>query len=347
MTLNKNVYLVLTEYQFLQALNISTSIYNNPSEVNCIYVVRNGKRFKSIDDSSNWSLNNIQIIILDNIKPKEVSQKIIAENPVHFFFFQGGSALNVFIAHTLSKKGVEISLGPDGYGPYGIFNKRFHFLSIIIDSFKQNKFLLKNNLFSGKFHIFDYYKYGNHKFIDNLWITHPDQYKHLAKNSPKIIKLPIFSEKCVNFVKDFFDFKQDFPLNDVIYFFNQPLWDDVVETEYNFLKNVINTFPGKIIIIKLHPLTDTKVKELYEKLPQVQIIQSGVPAEVILLSLRGCIVFTGWSAVLITENMTCNYYFTYPVFKELNNPIINQINIINLKHIKMILSPTEMEFPNG
>lgn len=346
MSFKNNIYVVLTEYQFLQAVNIATGIYNDPEILNIIYIIRRGTRLMTIDSNKNWDFSNIQIIFLDEKKPFEIAEIILEKNPSHFLFFQGGYALNVYLAYKLSRRGAEISLGPDGYGPYAVFNKKFHLLSLIIDSFKQNKFLFKNNLFNGKFHLFDYYKYGNLKFIKNLWITHPDQYKHRANNKPNILKLPDFSKNCVNFVQDFFNFSQDFPTENEIYFFNQPLKPLLVKAEYKFLQDVINSYPEKVIIIKLHPLTSPDIKLLYQNLSGTKVIDSNIPAEVLLLSLNNCIVFTGWSAVLITENNSCNYYFNYPIYKKLNDRAINQINIVNLNHITMISSANEMKFPN-
>jgi hypothetical protein len=346
MSLKKNIYVVLTEYQFLQAVNIATGVYDSSEILNIIYIIRGGTRLMTIDTKKNWDFSNVLIIFLDEKKPFEIAEIILEKNPSHFLFFQGGYPLNVYLAYKLSRRGTEISLGPDGYGPYAVFNKRFHLLSIIIDSFKQNKFLFKNNLFSGKLHLFDYYKYGNHKFIKNLWITHPDQYKHRANNNPNLLKLPDFNKKCINFVQQFFDFSQDFPTEKAIYFFNQPLNPLLVKAEYKFVQDVLQRFPDKVLIIKLHPLTTPDVKMLYENLLGTHLIDSNIPAEVLLLSLNNCIVFTGWSAVLITENDNCNYYFNYPIYTKLNDRAINQIEIINLNHIAMISSADEMRFPN-
>jgi hypothetical protein len=346
MKIQKNVYVVLTEYQLLQAINIATGVYADPAVVNIIYIVREGRRLMTIDANKIWNLSNLEIIILEKRTPKEIAELVLNESPTHFLFFQGGSALNVFLAHKLAKEGVEISLGPDGYGPYGIFNKRFHLLSVIKDSCKQNYYLWRNNLISGKIHRFDYYKYGNHRFINNLWITHPDQYKHRANNKVKILTLPDFNVVCINFIKKMFRFSNQFPIENVIYFFNQPLKSGVIEAEYSFVKEVLSAFPEKTLIIKLHPLTDTETKTFYKQLPQVQLIESNIPAEVLLLTLNNCIVFTGWSAVLITENKSCNYYFNFPIYKVLNDPSINQIDIVNLNHITMINTPNEMQFPH-
>lgn len=342
----KNVYIALTEYQLLQALNIATGVYSASNFINTIYVVRNGKRLMGIDARKDWRLDNTQIIILDNKSPKEITSNIHDEKPKHFFMFQGNSSINVFLGDTLAKKGVEISLGPDGYGAYNVFNKKNPILTLIKDTFVANKYLIKNKLYNYKILRFDYYKYGNYKFIDNIWVTHPEQYTHRAKNQPTILQLPDFNKKCIDFIKSCFNFNASFPTDDVIYYFNQPLWTELVEKEFDFLKGVLNSFPDKVIVLKLHPLSSEKTKKMYRSLTGLQIIESSVPAEVILLSLKNCIVFTGWSSILITENKSCNYYFNYPIYKESNLKFFDQSELIILNHITLVNKPELMQFPN-
>lgn len=342
----KNVYLVLTEYQFLQAVNIATGIYQDDECINVIYLVRNGNRLKGIDASKPMNINNTQIKVLDGTTPKEITNRIFNDKPDHFLFFQEGSAINAYLVHKLANRGSVISLGPDGYKAFAEFKKKLWFLSFVTDTFKQNKYLFKNKLYSSTILPFDYYTYGNNKFIDNLWITHPEQYIHRAKNKVTILKLPDFSNECITFIAKCFNFVEDFPLENVIYYFNQPFWASLIDTDFNFIERVLAHFPDKKMIVKLHPLTTAETKLRYQQLGQVTIIMSPVPAEVLLLKLKNCIVFTGWSSVLITENKSCNYYFNYPIYKKVNNANIKQIEIPALKHITMISSPAEMKFPN-
>lgn len=341
----KNVYIVLTEYQLLQALNIATSIYNVSTITNVIYIVQDVKRLKGVDATLDYNCDNIVFIFLDNRQPKEIAKKILTEKPNHFLIFQGTSALNVYLGYALSNQGAEISLGPDGYSAYAIYNKRYEMLTIIKDSIIQNKNLIANKLFSGKIHIFNYYTYGNHHFIDNLWVTHPEAYNHRGKNKVKIFKLPDFNENCLNIISKLFNFSLDYPTNGVIYFFNQPLWIGLLDLEYNFLLDVIKKFPQKQIVLKLHPHTSIEMKDKYKTLERVQIIESDFPAEILLLSLENCIVYSGWSTVLITENGKCNYYFNYPIYRNSCHKNLNQVEIPALNHIKMIKSPQEMNFP--
>lgn len=343
---NKNVYLVLTEYQFLQAVNLSTSIYNDSNHINIIYVVRSGKRLMGIDATEQWALGTVQVNILDNEAPKEIFKIILNEQPNHFFIFQGNSALNIFLGDSLSRKGVEISLGPDGYGMYSIYNKKHPILSFIKNTYKGNRYLLQNRLFNGRIYRFDHYKYGNHKFIDNIWVTHPEKYIHQAKNKVNILKLPIFNKTCIDYIKKFFNFNDEFPTDNVIYYFNQPLWTELIERELSFLEGVLKNFPNENIILKLHPLTPPRTKSMYQAIDRLKIIESSVPAEVILLNLKNCIVFTGWSSVLITENTACNYYFNYNIYKNSNVKFLNQSEIILLDHIALIEDPKLMMFPH-
>ena len=337
--------MVLTEYQYLQAVNIATSVYASAEYKNDIYLVRNGSRLLSVDAVSELKIDNIEVKFFNKVDPKTIFDYIVSELPDHYFFFQAVSPLNVHLAYKLSKKNVEISLGPDGYGAYGVFNKSHRILSLIKNSLKDNLYLIKNKLASSKFHFFDYYVYANHNFIDNVWLTHPEQYQHRAKNKVSIMKLPTFNDKCIKFIAKSFNFNDELPTRDVIYFFNQPLWGLLVDKEYEFLESVISKFPNDEVIVKLHPLTSLLTKNRFKNLPRVRIVESSVPAEVILLSLKNCIVLSGWSSVLITENSNCNYYFNYPIYKKLGDKILDQIIIKNLNHIKMISSPEEMMFP--
>lgn len=341
-----NAFLVLTEYQFLQAVNIATGVYKSDDFINIIYLVRNGDRLNGIDSKIPMLINNITVEVLDHLTAALISKKILNLMPDHFIIFQEGDALNTYLGHHLARMGTKISLGPDGYKTYVKFNKRLKFLSIINDSVKQNIYLIKNNLYSAKIHPFDYYSYGYSKFINNLWVSHPEQYIHRAKNKLTISKLPDFNCECVEFITKCFNFNENFPLENVIYYFNQPLWGDLIAADFKFIEDVLKYFPSNRLIVKLHPLTTPEVKLKFQELRNVVIIESSVPAEVLLLKLKNCIVFTGWSTVLITENKSCNYYFNYPIYTTINDYRLRQVDIIALKHIKMISNPSEMKFPS-
>ncbi len=344
MLTTKNVYVVFTEYQLLQAINIATSVYKDSYFNNIIYIIREGKRMNGINRQLDYNEDNIVFKFLDLAPSKIIADTIKAEKPNHFLIFQDTTPINVYLGHTISKQGAKISLGPDGYGSYEVLKKRLKLLSIIKESFTNNLFLIKNKLFTGKIHIFDY-TYGNNDFTKNIWVTHPKEYVHRGKNKVNVIELPSFNEKCLMLIKKLFNFKLVFPTQDSIYFFNQPLWVDLAKVEYDFLCKVLIQFPNKNVILKLHPLTSAEMKSKYKALDKLQVIDADFPAEIIISSLSNCIIYSGFSTVLITENKKCNYYFNYPVFRATGHRIIKQIGIPALNHIKMISTPEEMEFP--
>lgn len=340
----KNVYVVFTEYQLLQAVNIASGIKNLKEHQNIIYIVRGGRRMLAIKKEKNYDVANIVFKILDNVAPKHLENVLLKEKPNHFFLFQNTTAITVHLGQMMFNQGAEISLGPDGYGAYGYFNKRFKMLSVLRESARNNIYLLKNKLFSGKIHVFNY-KYGVKKFITNIWVTHPDQYIHEGTNKICLLKLPELDTACIEIMKNLFSFNVDFPTNDCIYFFNQPLWDVLLDLELNFLLEVQKQFPDKKIVLKLHPLTTTEMKNRYKSLSGITVIDKDFPAEILILSLKNCILYSGYSTVLMTENDTCNYYFNYPVFKKIGHKVMNQLEIYPLDHIKMVESSSEMEFP--
>lgn len=347
MKILKNVYVVLTEYQFLQAVNIATSVNKEKTFQNIIYVIKNGTRLNGLHDNKKLNTNRFHIQILEKESPKYFVQKVLEENADHFFFFQGNSAINVYLGKVLSRRGAQISLGPDGYSAYNQFNKKHELLSVVKDSIQKNIYLIRNKLFKGIPLVFNHYKYGNHRFIDQIWLTHPEKYNHKTNNNVSIVKLPDFNEDCLLKIKEYFKFEDTFPTSDIIYYFNQPLWNqELIEEEFKFLKETLVCFNNKTIVLKLHPLTSKKVLRSYQELQGLKIITASVPAEVMLSQLKNCIVFTGWSTVLITENKSCNYYFNYPIYLKCNTKLFNQSNIVLLDHINLIEKPQEMKFPN-
>lgn len=342
-----NLFLPQTEYHFLQSINLSTSLFSSDKFINKIYLVKNKIRFKDLSKDSELIHNNIQIYIFDEIESKALANKILAQKIDHFFIFQAISFLNVFLGHKLSQRGVEVSLGQDGYIAYCIFNKKNPLLTLIKNSFYQNYNLLKNKLYLNKIFLFDYYKYGNYNFITNLWLSHPDQYIHVSKNKVNIKKLPFYNEACLQIICKFFSCNFNSPTYDSVYYFNQPLWTkEMVSEEFKFLRATLEHFKEKKVYLKLHPLTPVTTIKLYQQLSNLEIIELKAPAEILLIKLKNCIVFSGWSTVLMTENKNCNYYFNYPIYKNCGGKAVDQSEMIILNHINEITHPEKMKFPN-
>lgn len=347
MKISKNVFLAHTEYHLMHSLSIAFSIYSSKENQNTVYYVKSSTRSQNLSNDLIKNFNNVELIILEDIEAKDYVVEILSLNIDRFIFFQAISIFNIYLCHHLKKRGTEVSLGPDGYVAYMVYQKKHEFLSMLKDSFLNYKKLFKQGLVLKKFYKIRYYRYGSYAFIDNLWLTHPNQYIHTASNKVNLLKLPTFSNQTIKTLESIFDFHLDLKTENTIFYFNQPFWTEkLVEREMKFLKDTQEIFKDITMVIKLHPLTPKATIELYKELPKVKIIISNAPAELILVKLNSCIVFSGWSTVLLTANKKCNYYFNYPVYKNCDAKAIDQSSFIDLDHINIITSPKEMHFPN-
>ncbi|MDT0294067.1 polysialyltransferase family glycosyltransferase [Mesonia ostreae] len=347
MKISRNVFLAHTEYHLMQSLNIAFNNYSSQENQNTVYFVKNNTRLSnfSVDDTRTYG--NVDLIILEDSTSKEYVEKILSLNVHRFIFFQAISIFNIYLCHLLKKRGAEISLGPDGYVSYVIYKKKHEFLSMLKDSFSNYKKLFREGLFLRKFYKIRYYRYGSYSFIDNLWLSHPEQYTHTTSNKVNLLKLPTFTKETIKTLEKIFHFQFDMETQNVIYYFNQPFWTEkLIDREMRFLKDTLEAFKDNMMFIKLHPLTPQTTIDLYKEFPRVSIISSKAPAELILVKLKNCIVFSGWSTVLLTENKKCNYYFNYPIYKNCDAKAIDQSNFIDLDHINIITSPGQMQFPN-
>jgi len=343
-----NLFIVHTEYHLLLSIHIATEFYSIPDETNHIYLLKDNQRFKTDTDVTN--IDNIYFHDIQSVaKSMETLKKIKCSR---LFIFQENSIYNRYLAIYYKKNyKTIISLAPDGFKPYAVFNKSHEFLSTVKDTIKDYKLLFRSKLPLFEFHASEYYRYGSSRFIDEIWLAEPEMFNAKRnKAKGKLIEIPEFSDKSIERAGIYFKVKEtDFPIvENGIYYFNQPLWSDLlVNKEFEMLEEILSLHPDKKIISKLHPKTVPSTVERYKSYDRIQIVDSTVPAELFLLQLKNSIVFTGWSTVLLTNNPKCNSYFTWPIYRKLNDRLLSQIStIVEKPHIKMISGVDEMKFPN-
>lgn len=341
----KNVFLVHTEYHLFQSVNMAVCLYKDSVFRNIIYIDKRN-RLRDLAIQEKYVHENIQFIVLNNLSHKEVVDTILNESMDHFLFFQESSSYNLFLTYRLSKRNIEISLGPDGYKPYAVYDKKNEYLSLIKNTFIGYRNLYKSGIKFMNLIALREYKYSYYPFINNTWLTHPNQYIHKARTKVNLKLLPKINKESIKLIEELFEFSHLTSSSDSIYYFNQPArTEKQTEKELSFLKETVNFFKDKKVYIKLHPLTKKDKIEKYSKIANITIIESAAPAEIILLQLNNCIVFTGYSTVLITENESCNYYFNYPIYKNCGMKNLDQSNLTVLDHINVIQTPQEMTFP--
>lgn len=344
-----NIFIVHTEYHFIQSLNIAMSLFNEGVYENHIHITKNGDRFENVIDTD--LDNNIFIKFHIDKKPSQLVNEILElSNCYRLFFFQENSIYNRYLAYELKKKhNTIVSLGPDGYKPYAIFNKKHEFLSVVKDTFNDHKELFKNGLKTSKILVSEYYRYGSSSYIDEIWLTDVncfDVKKNKAK--AKLKAIPPFSIERVLDIKLYFKVLPN-PLEgkeNIILYLNQPFWtEDLIRKEMVFLNDLTKHF-DRMIYLKLHPGTAEHTIERYKGIRNLEIIDSKLPSELLMFSVKNSIIYSGWSSALITNNSSCNYYFNLPIYKNCGAKTVDQSDLIILDHINVIDTPELMKFPH-
>ncbi|MCX7548860.1 polysialyltransferase family glycosyltransferase [Xanthomarina sp. F1114] len=344
-----NIFIAHTEYHFIQSLNIALGLFNEDLYENYIHITKRGNRFENVIDPA--LKNNIFVKVHIEKEPSVLVKEILALKTCYrFFFFQENSIYNRFLAYGLKKKhNTIISLGPDGYKPYGVFNKKHEFLSMIKDTITDHKKLYKDRLSTTKLFKSDYYRYGSSSFIDEVWLTNVEIFNSKRnKTTAELKEINPFTLEVIDSLKSYFKL-EDNPLDGKehkILYLNQPFWTEkLVSREMSFLKDLIIHF-NKTIYLKLHPGTPEETKALYKKIDQLILIDSKLPAEIYILEVKNSIIFSGWSTALITHNPSCNYYFNLPIYKNCDAKAVDQMELTILPHIDIVETPKSMKFPS-
>ena len=344
-----NIFIVHTEYHFIQSLNIAMSLFNEGVYENHIHITKKGERFGNVIDPN--LDNNIFIKFhIDQTPSKLVHEILELSDCYRFFFFQENSIYNRYLAYELkTKHNTIISLGPDGYKPYGVFDKKHEFLSMVKDTITDHRKLYKNRLPTSKIFKSDYYRYGSSPFIDEIWLIDVncfDAKKNKAK--AKLNEIPAFSKERVLDIKLYFKVLPNSleGMENIILYLNQPFWtEDLIRKEMDFL-NDLNKHFDIMIYLKLHPGTPKNTIERYREIQNLEIIDSKLPSELLMFSVKNSIIYSGWSSALLTNNTSCNFYFNLPIYKNCGAKAVDQMELTILPHIQVVDTPSLMKFPN-
>jgi hypothetical protein len=344
-----NIFIVHTEYHFIQSLNITLGLFSDKQYKNHIHITKRGDKFDNVMDPR---LNN-NVFIKFHIEKESallVNEILEVKTCYRFFFFQENSIYNRYIAYQLKKKhNAIISLAPDGYKPYGVFKKKHEFLSMIKDTVDDHKKLFKSRLLIAKIFKSEYYRYGSSSFIDEVWLTNIECFNSKRNKTTATLKeINPFTLEVCNSLKLYYKLFDNELVGkkNIILYLNQPLWTEMlVSREMSFLNDLIKHF-DRNIYLKLHPGTPKETIALYKQIDQLILIDSKLPAEIYILEIKSSIIFSGWSTALITYNPSCNYYFNLPLYKNCDAKAVDQMELTILPHIKVIDTPELMKFPN-
>ncbi|WP_270581973.1 polysialyltransferase family glycosyltransferase [Butyricimonas virosa] len=341
-----NVFFAHTEYHLMLSVHIALSHFSESFFQNKIYFTKSPQRFNSLMD---YNLRkNIEIIGLGEYTKHVVAQMgdIVCDS---FFFFQENSIFNRYVAHLLKGRGGKIALVQDGIKPYAVFNKSHAFLSMIKDTISDYRKLIKNGLSLNALYISDYYHYGKTRFIDELWLSDPDMFdRQKNKTHAEIVKIRAFTEESFIGISKLFCFSTEEFLvrKNCIFYLNQPFREQgLIDIEIEFLSKLQKKF-NKVLYIKLHPLTQQSTIKRYQEIEGVFCIQSTIPAELFIQALSYSIILSGWSAGLALDNISCSFYYNFPIYLNKGSKILDQLVIKPMKHIQVVDRIETIEFPN-
>lgn len=266
-----------------------------------------------------------------------------------FVFFQESNPLLRYLAFVLKRKGAFISLAPDGYKPYGFFTKKHEGISMLIDTWKGHRFLWGNKLCLTNFELFWNYKYGSSPTIDEVLLHEPRLFnRRVNRTKAHIARLPEWNKRTLELLPIIFGIKQNIlpTTSGALFYVNQPLWSEALcDVEITILKEIGALFPDSELIIKLHPHTSEPVIQQYKQLNRVYLIRNSWPAELFMIQLKNSIFISGWSAALLFQVPSNNYYYLYELFNKVEDKIMKQLNFVSFPHVHTVASIDEVAFP--
>lgn len=343
----QNLFIVGTPYQLITTLQLCLTEFSDEGKFqNQVYVLKS----QSIDYELPENANEINASFLSYLPAKKISlfKKIALETYANFFFFQENDVFNLYLAATLKKKGCVICLGPDGAKPYSIYNKDHEFLSVLKDTYNDYK-KLKAAGIKGRWFTARYYRYGSSSIIDQVWLSFPEMFDKKHNNTKaKIKQISSFTSAGMERMMRTLNFQPKTlrSSENVVLFFNQPFWSEVLlSKELELLKEISVHCSDKEVYVKLHPATHEKTRNRMAELENVTLIEDKLPAEFYIHAVNNSILVTGWSTALMhanSENGNICYYL-YPIYKKLNDKVLNQLQMLDFPHIHKVNSINEIK----
>lgn len=334
-----NIFIVHTEYHVLLTVSIIYSQYFDYD--NHIYVTLSD-RLKTVGPISNPS---IKIHLLNKgYNVKNLLYEIEEYKPERFFFYQDNSEFNMYLCYNLSKKGTIIALVQDGLKPYIKWKKSHEVLSTIKDTIISYYNLIKHHAVLNSIVWMCFYDYGDWKFINELWLTHPDAFNN--KHHKQLIKIPNPTSKALSVLNELFEYSGEDNLKSIVLIIGQPATNcQSWQFDASLVNDIVKKFSQHKVLYKPHPLTNPDHFDMIRNIKQenFQIYTNKVPAELIILQMMDSIIISRNSTSMLMHNNKCKYYWTHQMFPK--DKVSSQLETINpTTHILEISSINEITF---
>lgn len=334
------LYIVDTTYQFISAVNTAVKSFDSDCYDNHIYYLKKHSSGENELDETH-PLGNGFIKLMNDGNKEKLYKELVNQKVYRFFFYQEGEILNKYLAYGLKQSGAKIALGPDGSKPYGVYSKKHEFLSALKDTLSDHYKLMNMGLHISKLRLSWYYRYGYDMVIDEVWLQYPELFDtdvNFLRRKKEIHTLPEFETETIKFIGTLLGWRNDeIELEDKpIIYFNQPYWsNELQQKEYSILRELVDLFPEKTIYLKIHPNTREHVRKEYTDIDKLMLIGSNIPSELLFIELHDAILLTGWSASIMHNlSPSSKYFYLLPLFKELNDVVLNQLKLTSFPHVK-------------
>lgn len=261
---------------------------------------------------------------------------IIKEDISHFITFFENKPTSIYLIYKLRKR-CPISLAPDGNKPYLSWT-RLPIIYRIKKTLKHLTILWVNELYVWKIYITSA-RYAAFSEIKEVWLTNPDLYEHSCEKTLRKIGV-LDTEEAKKVVNNAYQFSFEnlgLPKSDILLYVNNNYYNDkAYYVELEVIKELQARYVDKHFAIKPHPLTPKDQIEKFKLLPNLTIIEVEVPVELLIANLNSSIIFSFWSAGLMLNNSSCNFFWLYPIMRR-RGVLEEELTIGNpTNHIKVV-----------
>lgn len=346
----KVVFFIHTEYHLLITINEIIRAYDDLERFSVkMYLIGiNHKRlrlnynFDGIHADVHFLMENVDLDKEITYEQKKTVRKLLDSPPDIFCFFQEMDTLCILLVEAYRSTHTEVHLYQDGLKPY--VKLKIHSLGLIKFTIKRNFWLFKNG-----YRYIDWLnpvysnRYAYLRGIDKLFLTNPDGYDNWNKKDLARINILNLSELELHLSK-VFRFNNSVIKDISILYLNQPMhYSGDIEVE--FLKKLVKKFPEKKVTIKLHPLTKKELVRRYKAIPQIQLLELDVPAELIIMKLKNAMIVSVSSTSLLFYTPENSYFYIRNLFKK-NIPRLKRYKLVGLpaNHVKMVNHFDELSF---
>jgi|SRR5690554_191628 len=335
----KLVFLIHTEYHLLLAIYyLYSNKYLFSDKFENTFLLNAGSKSKRLGKHIDFKSLPIKIEHLDigkvcnNPISNELKQMInkLSNQEIHeFVFFQEQDYFAVIMLRLFRNEKTVINLFQDGLKPYIAESLKFT-PSLHLTDFKINRYIHKNGFkVNDWLSSFKCHKYGFLKGVDNIYLTFPDAFPRKHKKNIVTLDFKITPE-LLKIYQNIFNWKDEFlPYREnIIFFMNQPMRDDGSFDLY-ILNKLKKKYPQYPIVIKNHPHTPKEKIKMYESIDDCIIIDSKIPAELFIATLRNSLILSVCSTAMFVDNPDCKFHYLFNIQENNNIDRLDKYTVIN------------------